>query len=119
VRKAGRILLAATLALGAVPPAGARAQSQTPATSKTRGKASPAGAAGDALPCARAKYKNDPICFGENDPTGLPVPSGGARADDTGVTAKTRPGDPKLDPNLGDSLNTHPGDGQSGVGVHF
>jgi hypothetical protein len=29
----------------------------------------------DQLPCPRANYKDDPVCFGENDPDQLPLPS--------------------------------------------
>jgi hypothetical protein len=39
-----------------------------------------------ALPCARATYKDDPICFGEGDKDALPVPSGA-------TTAQERPSD--------------------------
>jgi hypothetical protein len=49
------------------------------------------------LPCARARWKDDPVCFGENDPSALPVPS--ARALGIGEpSAETRRGDILLRP---------------------
>ncbi|MGA9826386.1 MAG: hypothetical protein WBQ53_16350, partial [Methylocystis sp.] len=32
-------------------------------------------AATPAIPCPRAKWKDDPVCFGENDPSALHLPS--------------------------------------------
>lgn len=34
----------------------------------------------EALPCPRAAYKDDPVCFGADDKDSLPVPSGAPRA---------------------------------------
>jgi hypothetical protein len=59
----------------------------TSKTAKLRhdtGKATEKGA--DALPCPRATYKDDPVCFGEGDKDALPVPSGAP-------TAQERPAD--------------------------
>jgi hypothetical protein len=36
--------------------------------------------AAEALPCPRAAYKDDPVCFGEGDKDALPLPSGPAAA---------------------------------------
>jgi hypothetical protein len=41
---------------------------------RNTGKATEKGT--DALPCPRATYKDDPVCFGEGDKDALPVPSG-------------------------------------------
>jgi hypothetical protein len=50
------------------------------------------------FPCARARWKDDPVCFGENDPSALPVPS--ARALGIGEpSAETRRGDILVRPN--------------------
>jgi hypothetical protein len=34
----------------------------------------------EALPCPRASYKDDPVCFGEGEKDALPVPSGATAA---------------------------------------
>jgi hypothetical protein len=34
----------------------------------------------EALPCPRATYKDDPVCFGEGDKDALPMPSGSPAA---------------------------------------
>jgi hypothetical protein len=48
--------------------------------------AKPNEKAAEALPCPRATYKDDPVCFGEGDKDALPLPSGPA-------TAQERPAD--------------------------
>lgn len=44
------------------------------------------------LPCARAKWKDDPVCFGEGDSSALPVPSARALGSSE-PSAQTRKGD--------------------------
>ena len=42
------------------------------------------------LPCPRAKWKDDPVCFGENDPSALPLPSAAIDAGQGGVDPRRR-----------------------------
>ena len=54
----------------------------------------------EALPCPRAAYKGDPVCFGEGDKDALPLPSGSP-------VAQERPADGiKIKPTT--SLNSRP-----------
>jgi len=75
-------------------PGAARAEDQPPRpvakphkakTAKTQPPSNPAP------PCARGQWKDDPVCFGENDPSALPTPSssgGASRAGDVTLTPK-------------------------------
>jgi hypothetical protein len=51
-----------------------------------------------APPCARGQWKDDPACFGENDPSALPTPNG--------ASAAGHAGDVSFTPKAG--LNTAP-----------
>jgi hypothetical protein len=88
-------------------------------------------AAKTALPCPRAKWKDDPVCFGENDPSALPLPSaqstppkeGSARAGDITVSPKAKVNQESADPVYGNNPNPNPSSSQFGgglgVGFHF
>ncbi len=73
-------LLCAFLAAAAFPAdAASEGEKQAPAKSRTARpkRLAPSNARPDAdLPCPRAAWKEDPVCFGEGDPGGLPTPSG-------------------------------------------
>jgi hypothetical protein len=136
-RVGGRALVAAVLVAGlacAFSCRGAEAL-ETTGRAATRAKAKkPAAPA--ALPCARAGWKDDPVCFGENDPDALPVPSaqsGAAvksdpkHAQDMSITPKAGAGgsDPQplysVDPHANPSprSNARELNGGIGVGVPF
>jgi hypothetical protein len=94
-------------------------------------KVKPAPAAAAALPCPRAKWKDDPVCFGENDPAALPVPSarstppkeGSTRAGDITLSPKAKVNQESPEPIYGNSPDPHPSvsqfGGGLGVGFHF
>jgi hypothetical protein len=68
------------------------------------------GAEAQALPCPRATYKDDPVCFGERDKDALPLPSS------TSVPHQSTPDGLKVKPTA--NLNprpTGPGPYQAGV----
>jgi hypothetical protein len=84
------------------------------------------------LPCARARWKNDPICFGDNDPYALPVPSaqsgaavkaGPRRAQDLSITPKAGLASSDRQPLYGvdppPRYNAKEFSGGIGVGVPF
>ncbi len=86
-----------------------------------------------ALPCVGARWKDDPICFGENDPSALPLPSagsGGAKDGapkhnngDVTLTPKVGVNNPTGEPVYGNNPNPRPSDtnfgGGLGVNFHF
>jgi hypothetical protein len=59
--------LALTMAGGCL----AAAETRKPAGKQARA----AAPANEALPCPRATYRNDPVCFGDDDAGNLPTPS--------------------------------------------
>lgn len=137
VKNTGILLLAAAVWLAASP---ARAQEPDAAPAhpakapahpvKARAKPKPVAQSGDALPCPRAKYQGDPVCFGVNDPAALPLPTAGSgvaaahRAEDPTITAKTLLNQEAYpDPTHGNNPTPNPSNndfgGMVGVGVHF
>ena len=88
-------------------------------------------AAKTALPCPRAKWKDDPVCFGENDPSALPLPSarstppkeGSTRAGDITISPKAKVNQNSPQPIYGNNPNPNPSTSQFGgglgVGFHF
>jgi hypothetical protein len=86
-------------------------------------------AATTALPCARAKWKDDPVCFGENDPAALPLPSarsappkeGSTRAGDITISPKAKVNQETPQPIYGNSPDPHPSSSEfgGGLGVNF
>lgn len=82
-----------------------------------------------ALPCPRAKWKDDPVCFGENDPAALPLPSaqstppkeGSNRAGDISISPKAKVNQNSQDPIYGNNPNPNPSTSQfgGGLGVNF
>ena len=88
-------------------------------------------AATPALPCPRAKWKDDPVCFGENDPSALPMPSarstpakeGSIRAGDVTISPKAKVNQNSSQPTYGNNPNPNPSTSQFGgglgVGIHF
>ncbi len=88
-------------------------------------------AATPGLPCPRAKWKDDPVCFGENDPSALPLPSarstpakeGSTRAGDITISPKARVNQDSPQPTYGNNPDPHPSTsefgGGLGVGIHF
>jgi len=130
VRRTVQILLATALALGTAGPAQAQQPDASPPRKvKSHAKPKPAAKTGEALPCPRAKYPGDPVCFGVNDPAALPLPSAGSgaaaprRAEDPTITAHTKLNETNRDPILGNNPNPHPSGndfgGGVGLGVHF
>lgn len=79
------------------PPFRAEAAKKAKRTVKSA-NAGPAPQAVSAPSCARGKWKDDPVCFGENDPSALPTPSG--------VSGASHAGDVSLTPKA--DLNTTP-----------
>jgi hypothetical protein len=84
------------------------------------------------LPCPRAQWKNDPVCFGENDPEALPMPSaqsgaavksGPRRARDLSITPKAGLASSDRQPIYGvdppPRYNARELSGGIGVGVPF
>jgi hypothetical protein len=120
------------LAAFAVSPALAQSVDAPKTQAKKKPKPKPAtAAAAPALPCARAQWKDDPVCFGENDAAALPLPSAGSTPAKEG---STRPGDITISPKAkvnqdspqpihGNSPDPHPSSsefgGGLGVGFHF
>ena len=88
-------------------------------------------AATTALPCPRAKWKDDPVCFGENDPSALPLPSaqstpakeGSIRAGDVTISPKAKVNQDSPQATYGNNPNPNPSTSQFGgglgVGFHF
>ena len=88
-------------------------------------------AANAALPCPRAKWKDDPVCFGENDPAALPLPSARStpgkeettRAGDITISPKAKVNQDSPQPVYGNNPNPNPSTSQFGgalgVGIHF
>jgi hypothetical protein len=88
-------------------------------------------AATPALPCPRAKWKDDPVCFGENDSSALPLPSarstpakeGSIRAGDVTISPKAKVNQDSPQPTYGNNPNPNPSSSQFGgglgVGFHF
>ena len=88
-------------------------------------------AAKTALPCPRAKWKDDPVCFGEDDPSALPLPTarstppkeGSTRAGDITISPKAKVNQDSPQPIYGNSPNPSPSTSQFGgglgVGFHF
>lgn len=88
-------------------------------------------AATTALPCPRAKWKDDPVCFGENDAAALPLPSarstppkeGAARSGDITISPKMKVNQESPEPIYGNNPDPHPSTsefgGGLGVGFHF
>ncbi len=129
------IILVAALAAFALRPALAQsvdAPQVEPKKKPKPAKVKPAPvAAKTALPCPRAKWKDDPVCFGENDPSALPLPSarstppkeGSARAGDITISPKAKVNQNSPDPVYGNSPNPNPSTSQFGgglgVGFHF
>ena len=82
-------------------------------------------AAKTALPCPRAKWKDDPVCFGENDPSALPLPSaqstpakeGSTRAGDITLSPKARINQNSPQPTYGNNPNPNPSTSQFGGGL--
>jgi hypothetical protein len=84
-----------------------------------------------ALPCARARWKDDPVCFGENDPAALPLPSAGSGGskdgaakrnnEDVTITPKAGVNNRAGEPIYGNNPNPRPSDTNfgGGVGVNF
>lgn len=77
------------------------------------------------LPCPRAKWKDDPVCFGENDPSALPLPSaqstpakeGSTRAGDITLSPKARINQDSPQPTYGNNPNPNPSTSQFGGGL--
>ena len=77
------------------------------------------------LPCPRAKWKDDPVCFGENDPSALPLPSaqstpakeGSTRAGDITLAPKARVNQDSPQPTYGNNPNPNPSTSQFGGGL--
>jgi hypothetical protein len=129
------IILVAALATFALRPALAQsvdAPQVEPKKKPKPDKVKPAPvAAKTALPCPRAKWKDDPVCFGENDPSALPLPSarstppkeGSARAGEITISPKAKVNQNSPDPVYGNSPNPNPSTSQFGgglgVGFHF
>jgi hypothetical protein len=88
-------------------------------------------AATPGLPCPRAKWKDDPVCFGANDPSALPLPSarstpakeGSIRAGDITLSPKAKVNQDSPQPVYGNNPNPNPSTSQFGgglgVGIHF
>ena len=128
------ILVAAFAAFASRP---ALAQSVDAPQVQPKKKAKPAKvkpapvAATPGLPCPRAKWKDDPVCFGENDPSGLPLPSarstpakeGSTRAGDITITPKAKVNQDSPEPIYGNNPDPHPSStefgGGLGVGIPF
>ena len=128
------ILVAAFAALALRP---ALAQSVDAPQVQPKKKAKPAKvkpapvAATPALPCPRAKWKDDPVCFGENDSAALPLPSarstpakeGSIRAGDITISPKAKVNQDSPQPVYGNNPNPNPSASQFGgglgVGIHF
>lgn len=76
-----------------------------------------------ALPCARAQWKDDPVCFGENDPAALPLPSaqsggGGAkRSEDVSISPKARVNQAAPEPVYLNNPSPKPSASEFGGGV--
>ncbi|MGA8169625.1 MAG: hypothetical protein WB816_02125 [Methylocystis sp.] len=94
------ILVAACAAFGCAP---ALAQAvdapkiqpkKNPKTAKVKPAPAPVTAA---LPCPRAKWKDDPVCFGEGDSSALPLPSAGSTP---GKEGAARSGDVTISPKM-------------------
>jgi hypothetical protein len=132
-RVRGRALVGAVLVAGLACAFSCRGAEALEKTSRAAiGAKAKKPAAPAALPCARAGWKDDPVCFGENDPDALPVPSaqsGAAvksdpkHAQDMSITPKaTAVGSDR--PNLGGAdplphYNAKELSGGIGVGVPF
>ncbi len=129
------IILVAALAALVLHPALAQsvdAPQVQPKKKPRQAKVKPAPvAAKSALPCPRAKWKDDPVCFGENDPAALPLPSAGStppkegstRAGDITISPKAKVNQDSSQPTYGNNPNPNPSASQFGgglgVGIHF
>jgi hypothetical protein len=126
------IILAAAFACAPALAGPDDAPQDQPKKKPTAAKVKPAPvAAKAALPCPRARWKDDPVCFGENDPSALPLPSAGStppkegstRAGDITVSPKAKVNQQSPDPVYGNNPNPNPSTSQFGgglgVGFHF
>jgi hypothetical protein len=129
------IILVAACAAFALRPALAQyvdAPQVEPKKKPKRAKVKPAPvAATPGLPCPRAKWKDDPVCFGENDPSALPLPSaqstpakeGSIRAGDITISPKAKVNQESPQPVYGNNPDPRPSTsefgGGLGVGIHF
>jgi hypothetical protein len=132
-----RTMFAAVVAAAAASPLTAQAQAArqpeaTPSAQTSKSKrAKPAETAAKApapLPCPRAKWKDDPVCFGSNDPAALPLPSSGSgggktasHAEDASISPKASVNMEPQQPVFGNNPNPHPSgnDFGGGLGVNF
>jgi hypothetical protein len=98
--------------------------SQKPKTLRTESKRE----ATPRLPCPRAKWHDDPVCFGENDPAALPLPSAQSASgkeprhgEDVSVNAKAIVNQPSQDPTYFNNPNPRPSTSEvgGGVGLNF
>ncbi len=92
-------MLLAAVAVLAPSLAAAQAPSTDAAKKPKHVKAKPPAAkAAEALPCPRAQWKDDPVCFGADDPAALPLPSarstpakeGSVRSGDVTISPKMK-----------------------------
>lgn len=129
------IILAAAFAAFVAAPALAQsvdAPQVEPKKKPKQAKVKPAPvAAKAALPCPRAKWKDDPVCFGENDPSALPLPSaqsappreGSTQVGDITISPKAKVNQDSPQPVYGNNPDPHPTTSQFGgglgVGIHF
>jgi hypothetical protein len=76
-----------------------------------------------ALPCTRAQWKDDPVCFGENDPATLPLPSaqsgvnGAKRSEDVSISPKVRVNQSAPEPVYLNNPSPRPSASELGGGV--
>ncbi len=130
------IILVAAFATFALSPALAQSlDAPQAATSQPKKKPKPTKArpapvaATTALPCPRAKWKDDPVCFGENDPAALPLPSaqstppkeGSTRSGDISISPKAKVNQESPQPIYGNNPDPHPSTSEfgGGLGVNF
>jgi hypothetical protein len=129
------IILVAAFAALALRPALAQSVNAPQVQPKKKPKAAkvkPAPvAATPALPCPRGKWKDDPVCFGENDPSAPPSPSarstsvkeGATRAGDITLSPKAKVNQDSPQPIYGNNPDPRPSASEFGgglnVGIHF
>jgi len=94
------LVCAQAMAQSPAPDGASHAHRKPPKTSShQRDAATPVseGAAASSLPCPRAQWKDDPVCFGENDRDSLPVPDARGRQE----RAEHHSGDVSIEPKMG------------------
>ncbi len=119
----------ARAALAQAPPTDDAPPKQSAPAKKAKRVKKAAAPAPAPLPCARAKYKDDPVCFGADDPAALPLPtaqSGGGNvsarhSEDVSITPKARVNQATPEPVYLNNPSPKPSasDFGGGVGLDF